>query len=184
MKALQEIGLRKAFRFVIGSLAILLMKVVVFPQVRGWLLRLLGARLGPGTIIHSVSFFNHYRGGFSMLKSGRDCFVGDEGLFDLADGIVMEDQVTLAERVTVLTHTNVGYADHPLQKHFPAFTAPVTFGRGCFIGTNATIMPGVVIGEMSVVAAGAVVTQDVPPGTVVGGVPAREIKRLELETKS
>ena len=51
---------------------------------------------------------------------GRECFLGDECLLDLAEGIELEDQVTLAERVLVLTHLNVGYADHPLQAAFPA----------------------------------------------------------------
>jgi galactoside O-acetyltransferase len=86
--------------------------------------------------------------------------------------------VTLAERVTVLTHTNVGYRDHPLQKYFPAFTRPVRFGQACFIGVNATIMPGVVVGAGAFVAAGAVVTHSIPPGMVVAGVPARVIRKV------
>ncbi len=54
---------------------------------------------------------------------------------------MLENDVTLAERVTVLTHANVGYADHPLQRLFPPFTAPVKLCHGVFIGTNVTILP-------------------------------------------
>jgi acetyltransferase-like isoleucine patch superfamily enzyme len=54
----------------------------------------------------------------------------------------------------------------------------VRFGRGCFVGANATILPGVTIGDGAVVGAGAVVVVDVPPWHVVGGVPARVIKIL------
>ena len=179
MKALQEIGLRKALRFGGYTLAMAFMRLLLFPQLRTPFLRLLGARIGPGTIIHEVTFFNHYRGGFGAFQTGRDCFIGDDCLLDLADAIVLEDQVTLAERVTVLTHTNVGYADHPLQRYFPSFTGAVLLRRGCFVGVNATILPGVEIGEEAFVAAGAVVTEDVPPRTVVGGVPARVLRRLD-----
>ena len=58
------------------------------------------------------------------------------------------------------------------------FAKPVIIGDGCWIGANATIIGGVTIGEGAVVAAGAVVTKDVPPHTLVGGVPAKYIKSL------
>ncbi len=53
---------------------------------------------------------------------------------------------------------------------------PITIGTHVWIGSNATILPGVTLGDWAVVAAGAVVTQDVPPGAVVGGVPAKILK--------
>lgn len=58
-------------------------------------------------------------------------------------------------------------------------TKPVVIGDDVWIGANAVILPGVTIGPHSVVAAGAVVTRDVPPGCVVGGVPAKVIRQLE-----
>jgi acetyltransferase-like isoleucine patch superfamily enzyme len=57
-------------------------------------------------------------------------------------------------------------------------TNPVTIGDDIWIGANAVILPGVTIGDHSVVAAGAVVTKDVPPHTLVAGVPAKIIKTL------
>ena len=176
MKALAEIGWRKAFRFGWFTLAMLPYRAALFPQLRAPWLRLLGARIGPRSILHDVHFFNLYRKGLAGLEVGRECFLGDECLLDLADAVVMEDQVTLAERVVVLTHTNVGFADHPLQAHFPALTAPVVFERGCFVGAQVTVLPGVRIGREAFVAAGAVVTEDVPPGTVAAGVPARVLR--------
>jgi acetyltransferase-like isoleucine patch superfamily enzyme len=149
------------------------------PPLRGLWLRLLGAHIGPRTVIHDVRFFNLYRRGPRGLSVGRECFLGDECLLDLADEIRLEDQVTLAERVLVLTHTNVGYKDHPLQAHFPALSAPVTIARGSFVGSNATLLPGVRVGTGSFVAAGSVVTEDVPDHTLVGGVPARRLRSLE-----
>lgn len=178
MQAFREVGFAKAFKFGICTLALVPYRWMLFPQLRTPYLRLLGARIGEGAIIHDVRFFNAYRMGFRGLEIGQNCFIGDECLLDLADQIVMADHVTLSERVTILTHTNVGYRNHPLQAYFPAMSAPVRLESGCFVGVNATILPGITIGEGGFVAAGAVVTKDVPSWHVVGGVPARVLKRF------
>lgn len=93
--------------------------------------------------------------------------------------ITLERNVTLAERVTILTHTNVGYKDHPLQMYFPSFTKQVVLEDGCFIGTNATILPGIKIGKCAFVCAGSIINKDVMPYHVVAGVPAKTIKVLK-----
>jgi len=72
----------------------------------------------------------------------------------------------------------VGYRDHPLQARFPAMAAPVVVETGSFLGANVTVLPGVRVGAESFVAAGSVVTADVPPHTLVGGVPARPIRTI------
>lgn len=178
-KALREIGIGRALRYGLLTLAMAPYRVALFPPVRTAWLRLLGATVGRRAILHDVRFFNLYRRGLGGLRVGDDCFVGDECLLDLADEIRLEDHVTLAERVVVLTHTNVGYRDHPLQAHFPAMAAPVTIRRGSFIGASVTILPGITIGPEAFVAAGSVVTADVPPRTVVAGVPARALRSIE-----
>jgi acetyltransferase-like isoleucine patch superfamily enzyme len=179
MKALDEIGWRKAARFAWTSLALLPYRGALFPPLRSFWLRLLGARIGRRAILHGLRFFNLYRRGLRGLEIGDECFVGDECLFDLADGIRLGRQVTLAERVVLLTHMNVGYADHPLQGRFPAMSAPVVIEDGCFVGACVTVLAGVTIGRESFVAAGSVVTEDVPPGTLVAGVPGRAVRRLD-----
>jgi len=178
VKALAEIGLGRAARFGLMTLAMIPYRLALVPQLRSPWLRLLGARIGPGAILHDVRFFNLYRRGLGGLSIGRDCFVGDECLIDLAEAVSFEDQVTLAERVLVLTHTNVGYRDHPLQRHFPAMTAPVVVEAGSFVGAGVTLLPGVRVGRGSFVAAGSVVTEDVAPATLVAGVPARAVRSL------
>ena len=179
MKALGEIGWGRALKFGLLTLAMIPYRLAMFPQLRALWLRLLGAKLGRRVILHDVRFFNLYRRGLPGLRIGEDCFLGDECLLDLAEAVVLERQVTLAERVVILTHTNVGYRDHPLQASFPASTAPVTIQSGSFVGASVTILPGVKIGAGSFVAAGSVVTEDVPPSTLVGGVPARVIRGLK-----
>jgi len=178
VKALRQIGGGRAARFGFYTLAMIPYRFALFPQVRAAWLRLLGARIGPRAILHDVRFFNLYRRGLAGLDVGAECFLGDECLLDLAEGIRLEPQVTLAERVLILTHTNVGYHDHPLQAHFPASTAPVVLERGCFVGAAVTILPGLTIGRESFVAAGSVVTESVPPRTLVAGVPARRVREI------
>lgn len=178
MKALDEIGWRKAARFGWTTLAMIPYRLALFPQIRAAWLRLLGARVGHRVVLHDVRFFNLYRRGLPGLDIGDECFVGDECLFDLAEGITLGPQVTLAERVLVLTHMNVGYADHPLQRQFPALARRVAIERGAFLGANVTVLAGITIGAGSFVAAGSVVTEDVPPHTLVAGVPARVVRDL------
>jgi maltose O-acetyltransferase len=178
VKALDEIGWRRAFRFGFYTLAMIPYRLALVPQLRAPWLRLLGARLGRRVVVHDVRFFNLYRGGLSGLEVDDECFLGDECLLDLAEAIRLERQVTLAERVLVLTHMNVGYRDHPLQEHFPATAAPVVVETGAFLGANVTVLPGVRVGARSFVAAGSVVTTDVPPATLVAGVPARVVRHI------
>lgn len=178
-KALGEIGPRRALRFGLTTLAMAPFRVLLFPQLRAPYLRLLGARVGRGTIVHDVRFFNLYRRGLAGFSVGDECFLGDETLFDLAEEIHIERQVSLAERVIVLTHLNVGYRDHPLQRHFPPRAAGVRVRAGSFVGAGALLLPGVCIGPRAFVAAGSVVTRDVPADTLVAGVPARPVRRLE-----
>jgi acetyltransferase-like isoleucine patch superfamily enzyme len=178
VKALAEIGWRRALRFGFFTFAMVPYRAALVPQLRAPWLRLLGARIGRGTVLHDVRFFNLYRRGLAGLEIAEECFLGDECLLDLAEGIRLERQVTLAERVLVLTHMNVGYADHPLQRQFPPLARPVVIEQGAFLGANVTVLAGVRIGARSFVAAGAVVTSDVPADTLVGGVPARVLRKL------
>ena len=175
MKAANEVGWGRIFKFMVMTLAMIPYRMALFPPVRVLLARLYGARIGKRVVLHNARFFNTYRRGFAGWS------VGDECLFDLADSIEMQDQVTLAERVLILTHTNVGYHDHPLQKHFPASVGPVVLEKGCYLGAQCVILPGVRVGRGSFVAAGAVVTEDVPEGVLAAGVPARVIRKLDQE---
>lgn len=87
-------------------------------------------------------------------------------------GIVIEDDVMIAANVSIVTN-NHDFQDRPILT-----CKPVVVKKNAWIGVNATLLPGVTIGENAIVAAGAVVTRDVPPNTLVGGVPARHIKNL------
>lgn len=175
MKALREIGLGRAGRFVWTSILMALFRVVPLPPLRSSFLRLCGATIGVDTILHRFTLINVDRGGFRSLRIGSNCFVGDEVLIDLAGPVVLEDHVTLAARAIVLTHLNVGYKDHPLKARFPARTAGVTILRGSFVGAAAVVLPESRIGPEAFVAAAALVNREVSAGEVVAGVPIRRI---------
>lgn len=184
MKAIEEIGYKKTVKFIYYSLVQVLYHNFIdhffyFSHVRKLFLKLLGAKIGKNTILMDAHFFNWHHKGPSGLSIGKECFIGDQTLIDLYDWVTIEDQVTIAQRVTILTHMNVGYKDHPLQRAFPKISKPVVLKRGCVVGASATILPGVTIGEKSFVAAGSVVTKNVPADTLVAGVPAKVIRKIK-----
>lgn len=125
-----------------------------------------------GGMVLDNTYFN-----YSNLSIGDNCYVGKKVFFDMADEIIIEKEAVLSEGVTILTHQDVG--NRMLQKYYSRKQGKVLLKEGCWIGANATILCGVSIGKCAVVAAGSVVTKDVPDFTVVGGVPARFIRDLK-----
>ncbi|MBP7114656.1 MAG: acyltransferase [Candidatus Peribacteraceae bacterium] len=175
-QALREIGIGKALKYCCGQVQIALLKSeLLLSPFRVALLKIFGMTIGRDSVIHACTFFNVYRGGFSKMRIGHHCFIGNECLLDLADTITLGNYVTIAERVSILTHTSVGFKDHPLHAKIPATMAGVTLGSGAFIGLGATIMPGVTIGENAIVGACSLVRDNVAAGTTVVGVPARPV---------
>lgn len=116
------------------------------------------------------------------IFTGRNLIVGDD--VDFAYGVL----VTTGGGVTIGDRTLIGYGTKILSSnhvipaaHDPIFSsghknAPVVIAKDVWIGANAIILPGVTIGEGAVVAAGSVVTKDIPAWHVVGGIPAKTIK--------
>ncbi|MFC1647263.1 acyltransferase [Patescibacteria group bacterium] len=179
MQALKSIGIKKAIMFVFYSLVSGLLKIVVLPQIRVLLMRLMGARIGKNTIIQDVTLANLYHYGFSRLEIGDDCFIGDEVMIDTRGGVKLGNHVTLSNRSIVISHINVGYESHPLQKAYPTKEGLVEIRNGAYIGTAAIVLPGVKVGANSVIGAGAVVTKNVAKNTVMVGVPAKVIKKIK-----
>ena len=105
---------------------------------------------------------------------GQEFMVFDSGRTEL---LTIEDDVGIAPFCLIIMHSSPGTPVH--EPIYPTVTKPVTIKRGCWIGARVTILPGVTIGEHSVVAAGSVVTRNVPPYTLVGGVPATRIRKFD-----
>ena len=101
------------------------------------------------------------------VKIGRNVVIMNNALMMAAGGITIDDDVMVAANAQLISN------NHDLYDHAVLTCKPVHLKRNCWIGAGATILPGVTVGENSVVAAGAVVTRDVEDNTVVGGNPAR-----------
>ena len=109
------------------------------------------------------------------IHIGENVFINHLCSFlDIAK-ITLEDFVMVGPRVTIITDNHP--TDPATRRSLQA--QPVTIERNVWLAANCTILPGVTVGENSVVAAGAVVSKDVPPNVVVAGVPAKIIKQLK-----
>lgn len=113
---------------------------------------------------------------------GCNIYVGDKFFANFNLTILDEAPVRIGDRVLIGPNVSIYTACHPLDAAergtFVEWAEPVTIGNDVWIGGSATILPGVTIGDGAIVGAGSVVTRDVPAGAVVGGNPARVIKKL------
>ena len=136
-----------------------------------WLLRKFGLQGGERTCIYpNVKIWAPWN-----ISLGRFVAIDDEvNLYSV-------DKITIGSKVAISREAFICTASHDITKpNRPLVTAPITICDGVWIGARAIILPGVTVGEGAVVAAGAVVTKDVEPFTVVGGNPAKFIKKREM----
>lgn len=110
----------------------------------------------------------------NRVKLGKGVFINHSAIFSASGGIELEDGVMLAPGARIAT------INHDYNERHTKYTyGSVLIKKNAWIGMNVTICPGVTIGEYAVVAAGAVVTKNVPDYALVGGVPAKIIKYLD-----
>ncbi|WP_020530344.1 sugar O-acetyltransferase [Flexithrix dorotheae] len=133
--------------------------------------QIIGSEIDQSTAIFPPLYINFGK----HTKIGKNVFINFNcTLLDLG-GITIEDDVLIAPNVSLLSE---GHPLHPEERH-SLVPKPIHIKRNAWIGANATVLQGVTIGENSVVAAGAVVSKDVPDNSVVGGIPAKFIKKIE-----
>jgi len=141
-------------------------------------LRAAGFTIGYGSVLWGMPKITGSHDIYHRLVIGKQCVFNAECVFDIEETITIGDSVALGQQVMLLTSTHeIGSsdrrADHRLR------SSPITIGNGCWLGARCIVLPGITIGTGAVVAAGAVVTQNVPENTLVAGVPARIIKLLD-----
>lgn len=113
---------------------------------------------------------------YARLKIGDVSRFNIGCLFNLGADITIGDNVAFGHNVTILTETHeIGPSS---SRSGPLIAKPVKIGHGCWIGANATILPGVTIGDGTIIAANALVTKDIPANTVAAGMPARVVRQL------
>ena len=109
------------------------------------------------------------------IRVGKDVFINHGCEFMDRGGITLEDDVLIGPKVNLIT------INHPVEpgRRRSTFCAPIVIRRNAWIGAAVSVMPGVTIGENAIVAANAVVTKDVAPNTIVGGIPAKLIRTFD-----
>ena len=111
------------------------------------------------------------------IHIGKQVFINMGCKFQDQGGIFIDDGVLIGHNVVLAT---LNHAMRP-ERRGDMLPAPIHIGKRVWIGSNAAVLPGVTIGDGAIVAAGAVVTRDVPENTIVGGVPARVLRHLSEE---
>lgn len=125
----------------------------------------------------SVRMFPPFYTAFGKTtRVGKEVFINFGCTFLDQGGITLEDGVFIGPGAKILTEA---HPEQPEIRH-TLLTQPVVIRRKAWIGAGAMILPGVTVGENAIVAAGAVVTKDVPDNTVVAGVPAKIIRKIKL----
>lgn len=145
------------------------------------LYRWAGATVGEG-----VEIFQGVKvQGIGDLEIGDRAFIGHEVLMLLNQGsrIVVEQEAIVGSRSVIVTGFHPVTPDGPRILSRQGTTSQVRICRGASVNTACNVLPGVTVGEMSIVAAGATVTHDVPAYTLAGGCPARVIKPLRDHDK-
>jgi acetyltransferase-like isoleucine patch superfamily enzyme len=118
-----------------------------------------------------VPFYTNFG---KFIHIGKNVFINHCCSFLDMGGITLEDNVLIGPKVNLITEN---HPQDPADRR-TLITKPIIIKRNAWVGAGATILPGVTIGENAIVAAGAVVSKDVPANTVVGGIPARFMRRI------
>jgi acetyltransferase-like isoleucine patch superfamily enzyme len=152
------------------KLSVALNACVDVNQIRELLSEIIRQQIDENTTIFTPFYTNFGR----HIQIGRNVFINHACTFLDLGGIIIEDDVLIGPKVSIITENHPVSPDDRKMLELKS----VIVRRNSWIGANATILPGVTIGENSVVAAGAVVTKDVPANTVVAGIPAKIIKKI------
>lgn len=130
------------------------------------------------SISSNCQLFSREKGVEGKLKIGNNSNISNNTILDISGNVTIGDNVAIANNCFIFSH-NHDYRD----KDKPTWKgglhiADVEIGSGSWVGANSKILPGVKIGSQSVIAAGSVVTKDVPSNTIVAGNPAKQIKTI------
>ncbi|HUV46705.1 MAG TPA: acyltransferase [Candidatus Bathyarchaeia archaeon] len=143
-----------------------------FHSLRNFCYRLSGIKIGRGSTIHMWARFYQPRN----ISIGQDTIIGDHCFLDGRAPLRIGNHVAIASQVLIYN------SEHDVNSpDFLPTEEAVNIDDYCFIGARAIILPGVKIAKGAVVAAGAVVTKDVSPLLIVGGVPARQIGERKVK---
>lgn len=141
------------------------------------ILRNFGAKIGENTRIYPGITIHAAEKNFANLTIGSNVRIVRDCIIDLTDEVTIADNAILSFRCSLITHMDI-YRSPLVEAGYKATKAPIHIGRGAVLFTNSVVLKGVTIGECAMIAAGSVVTNDVPPWTLVGGIPAKFLKKI------
>jgi acetyltransferase-like isoleucine patch superfamily enzyme len=139
-------------------------------EIRDLLSQITGSEIDDSVDVFTPLYINYGK----HTKIGKNVFINFNCVFLDLGGITIEDNVLIAPKVSLLSE---GHSLEPENRH-ALLPKAIHIKRNAWIGAGATILQGVTIGENSVVAAGSVVSKDVPDNVIVGGAPAKIIKEI------
>lgn len=117
-----------------------------------------------------------------VAESGARLEIGERSLVNFGTQLVALERVTIGPRCLIGTHcliTDSSFHDvDPDRRLDPPTARPITIGENVWLGARVIVLPGVTIGDHSVIGAGSVVTRDIPPRSLAAGVPARVVREL------
>ncbi|MCD2422173.1 sugar O-acetyltransferase [Niabella pedocola] len=140
-------------------------------EIRDLLSRITNSEIDESVAVFTPLYINYGK----HTRIGKNVFINFGCTFLDLGGITIEDNVQIAPQVCLLSE---GHPVAPENRHYLT-VGHIHIKKNAWIGANATILPGVTIGENAIVAAGAVVSKDVPDNTIVGGIPAKILKSIE-----
>jgi acetyltransferase-like isoleucine patch superfamily enzyme len=146
-----------------------------------WYHRVLGWQIGPRAtlLLGQRVQFGGLRSGGMKVSIGNGTVINEGCFLYTTGGLIIGENVSISAGAWLVTGT------HDMNDpHFPDDYRPIVIESHAWIGVRATVLAGVTIGEGAVVMAGAIVTRDVPPYAVVGGVPARVVSQRKLQNAS
>ena len=167
------------FKWYAVEAALSILPINVFGRMRTRLMRAAGFRIGHATVFSNTPCIQGAGDIYSKLVIGDNCYLNTGAFFELGDHITLGHNIAVGHDAMFLT-TSHDFS-HPERRGGAVTHAPIYVGDGAWIAARATILPGVTIGEGAIVAAGAVVNKDVPPHTLVGGLPAKPIRTLDSD---
>lgn len=140
-------------------------------EIRKLLGQITGSAIDESVAVFTPLYINYGK----HTKIGKNVFINFDCVFLDLGGITIEDNVQIAPKVSLLSE------GHPTSaaNREALIPKPIHIRKNAWIGANATILQGVTIGENAVVAAGSVVSKDVPDNAIVGGIPAKFIKDIQ-----
>ena len=139
-------------------------------EIRDLLSQITGSEIDESVAVFTPLYINYGKN----TKIGKNVFINFDCVFLDLGGITIGDNVLIAPKVSLLSE---GHPVSPESRH-ALVPGHIHIKRNAWIGAGATILPGVTIGENAIVAAGAVVSKDVAANTVVGGIPAKQLKEI------